>query len=364
MIKKLFFCLALLPFSSLLGQLASEKNSTMALIEQSIQRVMKQQNIPGIAVALLYEGHPSLLSFGWADPERRIPVTPSTLFEIGSITKVFTTTALAIEVLKGRMHLNDAVTKYFPAIKHPQAIDRVTLVELATHTSSLPRTLPALNRGRKPDQTFLIHFLENWTPAYPIGTRYAYSNLGFGVLGKAIAHAEGKTYEQTIQQWVTFPLDMTETVIFVPSDLRTHVARGYNKEGQPIPPSYKPMLNAGSGAIRSTSQDMLKFLEANLGLRGPIFLQKAMRFAQQGFFQVNPHLTLGLGWQRFQSPPWLIIDKNGGMAGFSSYIGFIPDKKIGIVLLANKSKTHLTTIGRQLLRRLARDLNGIPLSDD
>lgn len=340
---------------------AEEKDFPQALlIKKSIQTFMQEKGIPGISLAIVYKGQGYLFQFGWADKELKKPVTSSTIFAIGSITKVFTSTALALEVLARQTTLIDPLINYLPINKHPSNLDRITLLELATHTSSLPRSLPPLKGKKEQTIASVRQFLSHWHPSYPIGTHYLYSNLGFGLLGEAVANIERTSYEQTIAQLITTPLNMSSTFTAIPPSFTPLYAQGYRPTGARIqrpPPiqsySYKISILPGGGALRSTSRDMLKFLEANLGLFGPVSLRKAMQLAQQGFLRVNQRLTMGLGWQRFQSSHGLIIDKNGGVPGFSSYIGFKPEQKIGVVILANKSKTQITSLGRLLLKQLS-----------
>jgi beta-lactamase class C len=349
--KRPFSIFALL-FLFLLNPLFSQISLSPAeqIVRKGIDEFMKEFHIPGVAVALYYDGKSYLFNFGLAKTNPNRPVTSNTIFEVASITKVFTTTALAVKVLQGRMRLQDPVANYLPTL-HIQraAINKVTLVELATHTSSLPRIPPTRFSGTKRQVMF---FLRRWTPDYPIGTHYLYSNLGFGVLGFALANAGQSSYIDVIRETILRPLGMNSTDIIVPDSLRGNYAQGHNKKGEVVPHF---ALNAwpGGGALRSTSGDMLKFLEANLGLAGPQYLQNAMQVAQQPYYKVNDHLTMGLGWQRYSSANKpLIIDKNGGVPGFSSYIGMIPEKKIGIVILANKAKTHATANGRKILYEL------------
>lgn len=329
------------------------------IVENIIQDFMKQKEIPGVAVAL-YDGKKgSLLSFGYADDLSQQSITPETIFEIASITKVFTSTALAIEVLRNKMRLSDPLVKYLPAIKNrTRGIGKVTLAQLATHTSSLPRVPPPLapHRGQKYNVPLLMQFLEQWEPSHPIGSRSVYSNLGFGLLGYAISNVEKKSYADTIRLLITIPLNMKSTFIMVPHHFQDLYAHGYNRNGG-LAQRYPLNAWPGGGALRSTSDDMLKFLLANMGIEGPPEMLQAMQIAQKGIFKVNNHLTLGLGWQRFTKDGLLYIDKNGGVEGFSSYIGWIPNQKIGIVLLANKGKTQITQLGRHILSSLQKKLN-------
>lgn len=309
-----------------------------------IKRFMLNNDVPGIAVCI-FDGQVGVIHcYGVRDVARNIPVTPDTLFEIASITKVFTATDLALQVEEGHMALHDSITRYLPELDKSEApINKVTLEELATHTSSLPRGLPA-RYSRK----MVLAFLRDWAPMYPIGSHYLYSNLAFGVLGYALEAEEKEPLEQLLNREILHPLGMNETFITVPQNLYQNLAQGYSPRGSPVPANKVSAWPAG-GALKSTPSDMLKFLKFNLGVLGPNNLQRAMQLAHKGYFKVNDHLTMGLGWQHFTHNGVHILDKNGGLAGFSSYIGMIPDRKLGIVILANKSKVNCTKLGRSIL---------------
>jgi beta-lactamase class C len=325
------------------------------MIKSIVKLYMERKEIPGMTLGVVYGKQSNIYNFGFADLDLKTPVTQDTIFDLASITKVFTSTALALEIQNGKMTLKDPVTKFLSISNQNEGLSKVTLLDLATHTSSLPRVPPSLRQGEKYSSRKLMYYLEQWMPSYPVGTKFLYSNLGFGVLGYAIGNVNSQTYEDAIKDLITQPLGMTSTFIKIPSESFKQYAQGYSKEGNPVPPL---PINAwpGGGALHSTSKDMLQFLKANLGVRGPPDLLKAMIFAQQPFFKVSDSLTMGLGWQRVERNGFLIIDKNGGVPGFSTYMGMIPEKKLGLVLMVNKGKGGSTGIGRLLLLRLAEEI--------
>lgn len=339
---RILLCAFLLYLSALQGGLPPE-------VQEVIAGFMREKQIPGLAAALYFNGQSYLINFGYAHPKMEKPVSAETIFEIASLTKVFTSEALAMELLQGKMQLNEPVTDYL-GLGRQIPLGQVSLQHLATHTASLPRVPPG---GHYTQDKVLHYFGLHWRPEWPIGTRYLYSNVGFGLLGYALANVEGIGYYQVLEKLILQPLGMHSTWIVVPPAMQGSYAQGFTQQGgyaQEYP------LNAwpAGGALRSTSRDMLKFLLANLNVEGPEPLRKAMQVAQQGVFRVNEHLTLGLGWQRFQGEKVLFVDKNGGVDGFSSYIGMVPEKKMGVVLLANRAGTEITEAGRHLLRVLAR----------
>lgn len=321
-------------------------------LNQKIIEYMEEYRIPGVALAF-FDGKKGWIStYGVASKETNKPITKDTIFEIASITKVFTSTALALHVMDGDMSLDDPLSRFLPALdKKFRPINKVTLLNLATHSSSLPRVAPDMD-GELPKRHQIIQFIQNWEPNTPIGSHYLYSNLGFGLLGYALENVENRSFEEVMQHDILKPLGMHHTFTVVPSKDMHLYAQGYGPKGFRAP-YRKDNFLPGGGALRSTADDMLKFLLANLNIEGPQKLRQAMQNAQQPFFKVSNKLTLGLGWQRVHVNKMLVIDKNGGLPGFSSYIGMIPEKKMGVVLLVNKSKADSTEIGREILKFMA-----------
>lgn len=313
-----------------------------------IENFMREKQVPGVAAAVYYKGESYLVSFGYAGRDK--PVSPDTIFEIASVTKVFTSTALAVEVLNGRMQLNAPITEYLPRLNHNPALKGVSLRALSSHSGSMPRTPPG---GGYTSETLMRYFANRWRPEWPVGSKYLYSNVGFGLIGYALAAREGMPYFQVLERLILQPLGMNNTWIVVPRQMHANYAQGIGKNGG-FAEEFRLNAWPAGGALRSTSRDMLKFLLANLNVEGPEDLRKAMQFAQEGVFKVGEHLTIGLAWQRLQAEGVLIIDKNGGVDGFSSYIGMIPEKKIGVVLLANRGFTQITETGRRVVRELNR----------
>lgn len=328
-------------------------------IEKILNEFKRNKEVPGIAAVVIQNGQPKLYLLGFADRESKRPVKPDTIFELASITKVFVTTLLAGEVLKKQIKLSDYAYQFMPQLKERpiQGFKKVTLLDLATHTASLPR-MPPSEKGREFTHASIIQFLADWNPSYPIGSKYVYSNLSFGILGFVLANSTHTSLESLLRKEILAPLGMKHTGIEVPEYQNKLVATGYTLKGKPIgltPVSAIP----GGGALKSTIDDMTRFLLANMGLYGPPLLREAMQFAQAPRFKASDRLELGLGWQNFTSEQGTLIDKNGGLPGFSSYIGFDKERKFGVVILCNKAKTQVTNTGREILRALLTESKGV-----
>lgn len=320
------------------------------ILSSRIESFISQYQVPGVAVALYYQGREYVRTFGVAHAQKKNSVTVDTIFEIGSITKVFTSTWLALESLQGTTRIGHQLRQCLSYLRtNPNALNPITLQQLATHTSSLPLGVPIA--GAANSEKDLVDAFAKWIPAYPIGTRFLYSNVGFVFLGHALQDRTGKKFFDAVKNLILNPLQMTSTFIQVPPALVSLYAQGYKKDGTSA--SRFTTLGVGSsGALRSSIKDMKQFLKANLNLIGSYQLKSAMQFAQQIFFRADKGLTVGLGWQRPLIGGIEFVNKEGGTAGFSSYIGMIPGKTMGIVLLVNKADVPTVSTGRAILTDL------------
>ncbi|MFN0050659.1 MAG: serine hydrolase [Planctomycetales bacterium] len=328
---------------------------TEAAVNRVIRPWIEKQQPPGVIVVVRQEGMTEFFPFGEANRERRVPVTPDSIFELASVTKVFTTTSLAIEVERGQARLEDPVDRYWPQLGEGRDIRHVTLLQLATHTSSLPRVALKHPGKTEMNQREVAQWVLQWKAAEPPGTKYLYSNVAMGVLGEALAvHAKLPMLELWERQFL-HPLEMRSTYFAIPNAAAEHFVQGYGAHGKPVPRAAVPGGWPAGGRLCSSGRDMGEFLTANLGEapERPV-ITRAMQFAQKPQFEVSPQMTLGLAWQRGKLHGELLIDKNGGLDGTSTYIGMLPERHLGVVVMANRGKSKATIAGRQLLAALAR----------
>ena len=276
-----------------------------------------------------------------ADGTRRVVavgVPPDRVFEIGSITKVFTGSILAGMVADVSVKLDDPVAKFLPgSVRVPARNGRqITLVDLATQSSGLPR-LPGNMAPRDSSNPYadysvaqMYTFLSSYELPRDPGQTYEYSNLGVGLLGHALALKAGMSYEELVRRRILAPLGMRETAITLSPALRARVAPGHDNEGNVVPNWDLPTL-AGAGALRSTAQDMLTFLAANLDSTS-VFRQAQLSRRAAG----SASMTIGLGWHILTRPGGARITwHNGGTGGYRSFTGFDAARRIGVVVLTN-----------------------------
>lgn len=333
------------------------------IVKQKVQPILPKSGGGGVAVAVRMDGKTSFFSYGMADNAQNRSVTPDSIFNLGSVGKAFATTLLAQAVKQGELSLDDPVSKYVTELQSGGDIRRITLEQLASHTSGLPRVPQQYETWHKGRYTWpdFVRFLNSWKagPNHEPGQQYLYSNAAMVLLRVALERRFNTRFAALMHERLTGPLGMTSTALPLPRDLLGRAVQGYGPQGRAIG---RPGMEGGtfqwpgSGQIYSSSRDMATFLAANLGElpdHGPI--ENAMAFAHQPVFTVNPHLKLGLAWQNVPAGDFTIIDKNGGLNNTSTYIGFAPQRKLGIVILVNRGKQHATGIGRQIIHALAQD---------
>jgi beta-lactamase class C len=334
------------------------------IVKEKVQPILpKNGEGGGVAVAVRMNGQTSFFNYGMADNAQNRPVTADSIFNLGSVGKVFATTLLAQAVKNGELSLDDPVAKYVTELQRGGDVRRITLGELASHSSGLPNRPQEYETWHKGRYTWpdFVRFLNSWkaSPNHEPGQQYLYSDAAMVLLRVALERRFNTRFAALMHQRLTGPLGMTSTALPLPRDLLGRAVQGYNPSGRSLG---RPGMEGGtfqwpgSGQIYSSSRDMATFLAANLGeLPGHGPIENAMAFAHQGVFTVSPRLTIGLAWQIVSAGNFTIIDKNGGLNNTSTYIGFAPQKKLGVVILLNRGRQKATIYGRQIIHALAQD---------
>jgi beta-lactamase class C len=342
---------------------ARGQGNSEAIVAHNIQPLLLQNGAGGVAVAVRMNGRTEFFNYGFANLARNERVTSDSIFNLGSVGKLFATALLAEAVKRGELSLDDSVAKYVTELQKGGDIRRVTLGQLASHTSGLPRVPQQYERWHRGNYTWpdFVRFLNSWKagPNHEPGKQYLYSNAAMVLLRVALERRFNTRFAALMRERITAPLGMNSTALPLPRDLLGRAVQGYGPAGHPVgrPGEESGTFKwPGAGQIYSSSRDMATFLAANMGeLTDHAPLENAMGLAQQPVFTVNPHFKQGLAWQDVRSGTLLIIDKNGGLNNTSTYIGFAPERKLGVVILVNRGKQHATGIGRQILHALAQD---------
>jgi CubicO group peptidase (beta-lactamase class C family) len=340
------------PLSQATAQTEPDDAYVRAILQE---RVDKSKRSVGIVVGLVSSKGSRVISYGKPAQGSNDALDGDTVFELGSITKVFTSLLLADMVERGEVSLNDPISKYLPkTVKAPTRNGReITLLDLATHTSGLPR-LPGNMTPKDPNNPYadytveqMYEFLSGYQLTRDIGEKYEYSNFGAGLLGHILSLKAGTSYETLVVKRICKPLGMEMTRATLTPQMRARLATGHDRSGKAVANWDIPTL-AGAGALRSTANDMLKFLAANLGLTKSKLLP-AMQRAQAMQKETGvADLKIGLGWHILSKYGTEIVWHNGGTGGYHTFMGFDKKKGLGVVVLSN-STNDIDDIGRHLL---------------
>jgi len=324
-----------------------------------VERIDQQRQSLGIVVGTFGAAGRRIIAHGQFGAFHARPVDGDTVFEIGSITKVFTALLLAEMAGRGEVGLDEPVASYLPAdVAVPERDGRqITLADLVTHTSGLPRLpdnfAPADEENPYADYTVeqLHAFLSGYILPRDIGSQYEYSNLAMGLLGHALALRAGKDYGSLVRERILAPLGMSSTADAVLGDMKHRLANGHGHTLAPVSCWDLPTL-AGAGALLSTANDLLNFLEMLLGARtSPLSSALATTLATRRPMGLGTDET-GLGWVISGSGDDQMIWHNGGTGGYRSFLGFLPAKGMGVVALSNTStEVGVDDIGAHLLNR-------------
>nr|QLQ99218.1 beta-lactamase [Providencia alcalifaciens] len=334
---------------------------TQSDVDSIIKPLMKQQQIPGMSVAISVDGKHFIYHYGIQSKQTKVPVTDNTLYEIGSLSKTFTATLASYAQGQGKLDFSQPVSHYLPELKNT-VFDKVTVMNLATHTSGLSLFVP----NTVTNSAELIQYYQQWSPEKPIGEYRSYSNLGVGLLGMVTAKQLGTTFSQATDNMMLPALGMKHTYLQVPQEKQQNYAQGYNKQHQPVRVTPEILDNEAYG-LKSTAKDLIHFLDINMQVVDvKKSWQEAVEDTHTGVYMTDSFVQ-DLMWESYPWPVSLaqlqqgnrddmalkpqkveaiqpplppesaaFYNKTGSTNGFAAYAAFIPDEKIGIVLLSNQ----------------------------
>ncbi|UVJ43626.1 beta-lactamase [Pseudomonas sp. LS1212] len=339
------------------------ENGVRAVVDAAIRPVMQEHAIPGMAVAVTLNGEQYYFNYGVASKESGQMVTDDTIFEIGSVSKTFTATLASYAQESGALSLSDHASQYLPSLRG-SSFDSISLLDLGTYT---PGGLPLQFPDDVDSHEKMIGYYYKWKPTYAAGTHRLYSNPSIGLFGFLTAESMGEPFEDLLEKKLFPKLGLRQSYIKVPQEQMSHYAYGYSREDKPIRVG-PGVLDAEAYGVKSSSADMIHFVEANMqaaDLDEP--LQRAIAATHRGYYKVGD-MTQGLGWEFYPYPIELdrllagnshkmileaneitrlnpplppqdnvLINKTGSTSGFGAYVAFVPTKGIGIVMLANKN---------------------------
>jgi beta-lactamase class C len=349
-------------------------------VDAAMQPLIDHYEIPGMAVGVTLDGARHFAEYGLAATEPRTPVTRETLFELGSISKTFTVTLATLAEIDGKLALNDTVGPHMPALKG-SAIADVRLLDLATHTAG---GFPLQLSDEVKTEKQLIAWYRAWKPKYAPGTMRTYSNPSIALLGIVTARAMGESFATLAEQRLFPALGLKRSFINVPEAEMASYAWGTGRDDKRVRVGPSPIASEAYG-VKSNTVDMLQYLEVQMGLAevsDPI--ARAVAATHAGHYRTGPFIQ-DLIWEQYPMPAALdqmvagnssvsslhpvpataivppmppradvILNKTGSTGGFGAYVMCVPEKKFGIVMLANKFTPNeaRTKAGWQVMARL------------
>lgn len=345
------------------GPAAEARAGLGAIVDAAVRPLMAEHEVPGMAVAITIVGTSYFLNYGVASRESGTPVNERTLFEIGSVSKLFTATLAAYAHVMGDLSLGDHPGRYIPQLQD-RPIDQANLLHLGTYTAGgLPLQFP----NEISDDERMIDFFRQWTPIASPGTQRRYSNPSIGLLGRVTALAMGSAFADAVETQLLPALGLNHSYVRVPERALSDYAWGYDSGDEPV--RVNPgMFDAETYGIKSSSADMIRFVEVNIDpSRVEAARQRAIEITQRGFFDVGG-LVQGLGWEQYPYPTPLerlqagnsrsmimeanpatqlippqvpggtvLFNKTGSTNGFAAYVVAVPDRRLGVVMLANRN---------------------------
>jgi CubicO group peptidase (beta-lactamase class C family) len=360
-----------------ISPLSEGDNELAGIVTQAVARDFESHGHVGMMVGAVAEGEEVLLGFGRRSLSASEPPDADTVFEIGSISKVFTGILLAQKVENGEVSLEDRVADLLPeGWTLSEEARGVTLRHLTTHSSGFPRLPSNLLGftavfknlfGGDPYRNYSVEAFREALATVELefepGSEDLYSNFGVGLLGFALATRDGTDYETLLKTELCEPLGLERTVTTNEEWHREHFAEGYRaafEVGRVMPAMgseqwWLPNHLAGAGGIRSTGGDMMRFLKANMGILSTS-LDSAIRLSHQEIYGKHPWSAMGMNWIRSleNDISQNILWHNGGTGGYRSYLGFTEDRRFGVVVLSNTGLS-VDELGVRILKTLVRE---------
>ena len=327
-------------------------------VDTAARSYIQKSNTVGVSIGVIKNGQVSLYNYGEMVKGGGHLPTGETLYEIGSITKTFTSALLAYYVNEGKIKLTDPIIKYLPdsVAANPQ-LKGITLVNLSNHTSGLP-TLPdnlaaqipfdQLNPYKNYNKQLLFAYLKDCRLTTKPGEKYVYSNLAVGLLGVILEKISGQSFEQMVGELICKPLGMKNTVQHLYPMLTPRFAPVYNDDGRQTAPWDFDVL-APCGSLRSTVNDLVLYARANLNDNGPGSLAKAFKLTHEVTFASDA--KLGLAWHIILVDGVSYYFHDGGTYGSSSFLAFNKEKNLAVIVLSNASASTIAA-GVDILRKL------------
>lgn len=327
-----------------------------SIADRVLSKYIRAKGNIGLSAGLYYKGKEYFYNYGETVSGNRQLPSSHTFYEVGSITKTFTSTLLAMAVNQHKATLETPVAKFLPdSVAANPALRAITLKDLANHTSGLPRLPANFNEAvrdlQQPyeyyDRKRMFSFLKHFQPTRKPGELYEYSNFGAGLLGVVLERIYNKPYTELIATYIFKPGGLNETKVTLNAEEQKLSAQGYNEQFQPVA-AWKFDALVAAGALKSTASDLLRYGKLQLHA-GNQSLETAFGLTHRVSFKKGTNI-LGLGWHYPPNNPD-IIQHTGGTGGYRSFLGIDLKKELVVVVLTNNASTG-DALGVELLQAL------------
>ena len=334
---------------------AALDSATAAEIRRIVDEQMRGQHIPGAVLAIVGDDRVIYMQpMGVRDIEQNLPVTPDTLFPIGSCTKSFTSMEIARSADRGLLSLDDHPRRFLPFLKlaDPEADAQITIRDMLSHRTGLKAYADLAAEPGVLSREEYVRAATSAKPAVKFRMKFQYSNAMYAAAGEIAGRVDHSTWEEVIAGDLFKPLGMVSSVAVITEMLKSpDHATGYvfDKSYRAVPPPKSLTALAPGGAVASSARDMTQWLRMLTGggrIDGRQFLSPGMfRELTTPLIAVNPTTSYALGWALYDWNGLRVIEHNGGSEGISALVSFIPEKHLGFVFLANTSSNSMTKIG-------------------
>ena len=352
----------------------------LAAIETTIDARRKELGIPGLSLVIVKDDQIIYIKgLGLKDIDKKLPVTPDTQFAIGSASKAFTAMAAVISADEGLLSLEDSPKKFLPyfTLRDPDAAAKITLRDLLSHRSGLNRTDLAMVTG-KLNREELIKVAGRAKPTNKLGEKFQYQNVMYAAAGEAVAQAQHSTWDRVIETKIFKPLGMknSNTTVAEMQKARDY-SLGYDYNATTKVTRQLPQREitpaAPAGAINSSARDMAQWIRFMLNggtVNGKrIVSEKGFNETITKQMNVGGTIDYGLGWFLRQWNGHKVVEHGGNIDGFNSQVAFMPDQKLGFVLLTNVTGSPLggfamTTVWKNLVGEPTPDSKATATTND
>lgn len=327
-------------------------------VDQAISNYIQTYGNVGLSAGIFYNGKSYYYNYGERKKGSEKLPDQHTVYDIGSTTKTFTATLLALAVEQGKVKLETPILKFLPdSVAENPDLKEITFKTLANHTSGLPmEAINLRNTITDVDQPFgnyqikdMFSFLKHFKQTSQPGAKFGYSNLGSGLLGVLLEKIYQQSYPDLIRQYITAPLQMNETVCTIDTAKFKNLAQGYGTGSEPVP-FFNIIALQAAGIIKSSAFDLLTYAKTQLFTTNPI-LGKAVELTHRTTFDDGSNM-IGLGWLHL-SENQNLLQHSGSTFGYRSFICIDLSKQIALVILTNNNTTvRIAAIGGNLIKAI------------